>query len=207
MKQGIVFVFMCCFGCASTPRVQQKTVGAIEDGQTAHQMKEALSRYWPLHIGHQWTYELDGHGQASPATRVVEIVAEDKGFFVDASGGRLQVRPDGIFDGHRFLIQTPLQKGHRWKSVVGLHATEIYEIVDTHATVVTPAGQFEDCLHIRGTQKQEGRAPGQVVELEMNWYYAKDVGLIKMRSQAHIKDQALPGLSQTLLRYNLKDAS
>ena len=71
--------------------------------------------FYPLAVGNAWTY------RSSPGeeTRTISIIREEEGFFIDNNTppSRLQTRSTGVYDGDRFLLEEPLEVGHKWLAV------------------------------------------------------------------------------------------
>lgn len=177
-------------GCASTP----KSGG-----------DNAAAAFAPLAVGHSWSYKVTP-GPDEPQT--VKIVSrDDKGYFVDDKGGRMAPRSDGIYDGQRFLLLEPLAVGTKWSAVVpaGPQApvgapgvTEHYEIIATDAVVTVPAGTFNDCIEVQAKQSVTDPTSGKPATLLMQWTWAKNAGLIRVRQSARIDGNKEPVATATM---------
>ena len=76
-----------------------------------------------------------------------------------------------ITEGYHFETNSFRNK----KQLIRLH----YEIISTHTRSETPAGIFEDCLHIRYTEKTESEKNFEFCGIH-DFFYAPDVGLVQM---------------------------
>ena len=181
---AVVALVVVDFGCASTPR----------SGGT-----NAAAAYAPLAVGHSWSYKVTP-GPDEPQT--VKIVSrDDQGYFVDDKGGRMAPRSDGIYDGQRFLLLEPLAIGTKWTAVVApgpqapkdaAGVTERYEITATDVVVTVPAGTFNDCIEVQAKQSVMDPTSGKPATLLMQWTWAKNTGLIRVRQSARIDGNKEP---------------
>ena len=85
------------------------------------------------------------------------------------------------------LLQTPLKKGNFWIS-----EENHYEIVDTEADVKVPAGEFEDCIAVKVTFKDQTSS--------MTYFYKKGIGLV----QSEFRTDAGDLITSKLKRYEFK---
>lgn len=147
--------------------------------------KYRAADYQPLAIGNQWTYA--GKVMGQPVQKTITIVGVRDGYFVDDANGRLRVDSTGLRDDKRYLLQDPIKRGHSWASIVSVASTERYEIVDTGFTVNTPAGSFDDCILVRGTNRIDQRR-----EMLNEWTFAPGVGIVRMATMVRDGDKELP---------------
>lgn len=135
-------------GCATgTSNSQPQAAPAAYSRQVA--------QFYPLAIGHKWTYKGSIIGIATE--RTVQITGQQDGFYLDNSGGALKIDNYGLIDNNgRYLLRGPLSKGTTWMSVPTVSAVERYEIIGEGATVTTPAGTFHACLVVKSTSKLSG---------------------------------------------------
>ena len=142
--------------------------------------------FYPLAVGNQWTYR----STPGDETRTITIVREEDGFFIDSNTppARLQTRSTGVYDGDRFLLEEPLEVGHKWLAVPSASEVERYEIVATGLELSTPAGFFKDCLRVRAETKQRGPG-GKPVTVVVLWTYAPFVGLIRIEQRLEIEGE------------------
>lgn len=161
--------------------------------------------YLPLKVGNAWTYEITSPGSPEPITERIEILHQDsEGFFVDSKGVRFRSRGDGIFDGHRFLLQPPLQVGHKWLAVPSPTEVERYEIIGMRERIAVKAGSFDNCVRVRGTQETKMH-DGTPATLTTEWTWAKDVGLIRMEQSVTIgSTPAVKGIALNLVSFEEK---
>lgn len=80
-----------------------------------------------------------------------------------------------ITEGYHFETNSFRDK----KRLVRLH----YEIISTQTRTETPAGIFEDCLHIRYTEKTESEKNFEFCGVH-DFFYAPNVGLVQMHFKA-----------------------
>ncbi|HEY3448986.1 MAG TPA: hypothetical protein VGK67_21675 [Myxococcales bacterium] len=129
--------------------------------------------YHPLAVGAAWTYAGKVGGQAVEKT--ITITGKKDGYFADDAGGLLKVDAEGLRDEKRYLLKNPLETGKSWTSIVSVSSTEHYEIVDTGFTINTAAGQFNDCILVRGTNRIDAQK-----SLRNEWTFAPKVGMVRI---------------------------
>src|SRR5262249_49775144 len=133
---------------------------------------------------------------------VVNVVGEKDGYFiqqVDKQQVSLRHTNEGLRDPQRFLIMNPLKAGTAWKSVVSASAVEHYKIVSVGEKCDCPAGQFDDCLVVESSLRRDA-----TMSLLIRWTWAKDVGLVKMESEAELEGKGrIPAVRQNLVKYAL----
>ena len=132
-------------------------------------------RWVPLAVGNSWTYELSGGGEGA-RRETIKIVGRDGAWFLDDHRGRLRYESDGVRDGDRYLLRTPVTAGAEWKSVEQL-VVQKFEVVATDASVVTQAGTFTGCAVVRNEQPLAKN--GKFVT---EWTYAPKVGMVQLRT-------------------------
>lgn len=154
-------------GCAHAPPPPAAAPAAVEPLRARD--------FYPLRVGSQWTYEL----VAGPKVerRSVRILSEEQGYFVDDQKGALRLDARGLRDRDRYLLEEPIEAGHRWTSVLSVTATERYEILEAGRPCSAPAGTFARCVVVRGTLRQDAR-----IQLVNEWTYAEGVGLVGLKS-------------------------
>lgn len=162
--------------------------------------------YFPLTLGSSWEYQGEGNEFAA-FTRTVDFVRGNRAqvreqnpgadsAFVFETGQEAITR---VFSQPEFtqynsfldqpdndstvVLKAPLQRGTSWEA-----SGIVREIIDTRATVITPAGRFENCLKVHISFQ----------EADVFEYYKKNVGLVK---REFIAGQVR--ISSTLLRYNV----
>jgi hypothetical protein len=136
--------------------------------------------YYPLAVGNAWTYKITPAPPDNSSGRVEIVSADDEGFFVDNRGNRLMGRTDGVFDGHRFLLQEPLEMGHKWKAIPSPSVVEDYEIIGIGVRVSVPAGTYENCVKVKGQIEIPDSTVSASRTLQTVWTYAPGVGLVHM---------------------------
>lgn len=150
--------------------------------------KATLAEYFPLQVGSSWQYEGIGNEFASYTSKVTHQ-KDSKGQIVLSSGtvtaNRYEITENSIlhtYQQHEFyedasildnasnidgvILKLPLEIGSTWTS-----QGNTCEIIDTKATVETPAGTFQDCIAVKTTYKDSGNHSVH--------YYAKGIGLVK----------------------------
>ncbi|HWI55087.1 MAG TPA: M56 family metallopeptidase, partial [Desulfobacteria bacterium] len=149
----------------------------------------ALQDYFPLKKGNKWVYQGTGNEYAS-FSREVLFTEGNLAQTLEINGGAdvtkilqitgntvteifKQVEPSAPVNllhkkpnEQRILLNSPLSIGTKWND----GNTQI-EIVDTAATVKTPAGTFKSCIKVKSTFPTDSSV--------MYQYYAKGVGLVQ----------------------------
>ncbi|MCB9653857.1 MAG: hypothetical protein H6729_06975 [Deltaproteobacteria bacterium] len=160
----------------------------------------SASDYAPLRVGASWTYAMMFLGQRGEMT--IRMLGERDGYFYDNKGGMFRHTSEGLRDPKRYLIRTPIQPGNHWKSIVSASAVEHYEIVHVGEPCESEAGAFSDCLVIVSSLRKDAN-----VSLRIRWTWARNVGLLKVETEALIKGQGVqPQTKQSLIRYALNGA-
>jgi hypothetical protein len=158
--------------------------GAATSQSPAQQAALKARDFYPLAVGNTWTYR----STPGDETRTIAIVREEEGFFIDNNTppARLQTRSTGVYDGDRFLLEEPLEVGHKWLAVPSASEVERYEIVATGLELSTPAGFFKDCVRVRAETPQRG-PDGKPVTVVVLWTYAPQVGLIRIEQRLEME--------------------
>lgn len=174
------------------------------------QENESLIGFYPLKEGNMWEYEGEGMEYASFIQKVVfsrgnrHQVAIDNGGTVIANV--LEESKDSIVNTYRsgeayngenlldkpsnvniIILQAPLEKGNFWIS-----EENHYEIIDTEADVVVPAGEFDGCIAVRVTFKDQTS--------NMTYYYKQGIGMVQSEFRTNSGDL----ITSKLKRYELK---
>jgi hypothetical protein len=186
-------------GCATAGSSSSSSSSAARGGPFARE-------YIALGVGNAWTYRVQPAPAGHDTDTVTLVSQDDRGFFVDNHGGKLQVRSDGIFDGTRFLLEDPLDEGHAWIAIPSAQVVEHYKITHVGQSVVVPAGTFEDCVEVQAEQETQNPATGQRARLTVTWTYAKGVGLVRIVQTVQVGG----GTAKTMATMDLvkfKDAS
>lgn len=192
-------------GLAVVAALTATLAGACATTDDAANNGPSPADYLPLAVGNAWTYEISSPGSPEPITERIEILhQDDEGFYVDSKGVRFRARGDGIFDGHRFLLEKPLQVGHKWLAVPSPTEVERYEIVGMRERIAVKAGSFDNCVRVRGTQETKMH-DGTPATLTTEWTWAKDVGLIRMEQSVTIgSTPAVQGIALNLVSFEEK---
>ncbi|MEW5852859.1 MAG: hypothetical protein AB2A00_29010 [Myxococcota bacterium] len=145
------------------------TAGACAGGKSTSRRAATSERlsslYFPLKVGDRWVYEDAFLGRKQ--TYQVAIAREEApGRYVAqmlpmVSDGkrykpleaRFEVRPRGIFDGTRYLLEEPMEVGHKWMAIHDVKTAERFELISLDAQADVPAGRFTGCAQTRSTIK------------------------------------------------------
>lgn len=139
------------------------------DGRAAGAQERATT-YYPLKVGHRWHYREFAMGKSERfwQTSVVEQPATDVFVLeiqqVDNVGNkvgpaarqRLEVKPRGIFDGIRYVLEEPVKKGHAWMAITDIRTAEKFEVVSQGETVRSPAGEIPGCVRVANVIREPG---------------------------------------------------
>lgn len=156
-----------------------------------------VASFFPLAVGNSWTYETRFGDRVE--TNAVSIVSAVGDVFTDSRGNHFTIDAQGLRDERRYLLKAPLSKGTTWKSIPTVGKTERYEIVSTAAIVTVPAGKFENVVLVRGWTRLD---PG--TEIEVEWAYAPDVGLVRIASATLVGRQRATQGTTELVRYEIR---
>jgi hypothetical protein len=143
-----------------------------------------VSTFYPLAVGNRWVY-VDSSG-----TEHEDILADHIGEYFynpktrlgtsrDREGIRQAVFYKGVARSTWYLVKVPLTIGAIWSS-----DDLLYEITDTHKTVLVRAGTFRDCLEVRVRYKREfvtNREKG-TTEAVITITFAPGVGPVEWRT-------------------------
>lgn len=179
-------------GCASTPKAEPAVETAAADD--AHLTPPA--HYYPLEVGNRWSYRIVG---SSGGLQTVELVGRQQDAFVDQSGGQLTVDEEGVHDGARYLLKSPVRTGTQWRNVISATATEHYRIVSALAPCEVPAGRFEDCAVVEARQRVDDG-----VTLANTMTFARGVGLVRVQVTAHTARGEIPQSELVLEDYDVQ---
>jgi len=172
--------------------------------------EESLIGFYPLKEGNMWEYEGEGMEYASFIQKVIfssgnrhqvtidnggtviaNVLEESKDSIVNTyrsgeefSGGNLLDKPSNI---NIIMLQTPLEKGNFWIS-----EENHYEIINTEADVVVPAGEFKGCIAVKVTFKDQTS--------NMIYYYKQGIGMVQSEFRTDTGDL----VTSKLKRYELK---
>ncbi|WP_248356570.1 hypothetical protein [Anaeromyxobacter oryzae] len=162
----------------------------------------APADYFPLAVGHAWTY-VDESPALPPGsrgeTRTVRILERTAdGYFRDNERGELRADRDCVHDRLRRLLCAPLEKGAAWSSVVSVSSTERFEIAGVGETVATPAGTFDGCVRVRAHNRASAETD-HVLEIT----YAPGVGPVRIETFAVVKGEVTPQVRAVLKAYQV----
>jgi hypothetical protein len=182
---------LLALACAG-PAQQARTASA-----PAAVADESLSRYYPLAVGNEWTYELTAGEQRKRET--IKIVGRQGAWFTDDHRGRLRFDAEGLRDEDHYLLRPPLERGKKWSAVANL-VVQRFEVVATDGSEVTPAGTFLHCVTVRNEQP----LPSSRGTFVSEWTYAPGVGMVRMRTSVVAPDgNASPQISLALVEFKL----
>jgi hypothetical protein len=163
--------------------------------------------FFPISKGSTWQYLGEGNEYASFSRKVL-FLEGNRAQFVEDNGGTVsasifKVTEDQIirtfFQGEEYnqtnlldkesndnlaILKTPLKAGTKWETL-----RDVREIVDIDATVVAPAGTFEDCIKV--SIKSENST--------MHEYFKAGIGMVKREFESE-------GMvvTSTLEKYDIK---
>ncbi|ATB32839.1 hypothetical protein [Melittangium boletus] len=178
--------------CASRQQV-------AESAPSSPRGAENLSAYYPLAVGNQWTYRINGR---TDKTVTVEIVKEEGGYFHDNQGGQLSVDTFGVRDLKRYLLRGPLTEGNQWTNVVSVSSTEHYRILQANVPCETAAGGFASCVRVEARNRVDAETT-----LINAITFAEGVGLVRLDlSVERGSGERVPQTSLELASYQLKDS-
>lgn len=211
-------ILSCTFllaGCAGrqeagAPNKPVPAPTAVTPTATPTPQEESLENYFPYKVGNRWEYEGEGMEYASFVQEVVYQSGNRYQVTVDNGGtvmaNVIEFYKDKIVNTYRsgeayenknlldqpsnlniIILQKPLEKGNFWIS-----EENKYEIVDTDADVTVPAGQFDNCIAIKVTFKDQTS--------HMLFYYRKGIGLI----QSEFRSDGGDVITSKLKKYSFK---
>ncbi len=152
--------------------------------------------YYPLAVGNRWVYESNFLGEKTE--RMVQILKEENGFFVDNQGGELGVDAFGIRDRKRYLLKEPVEPGRSWTNVVSVSSIERYKILELGPCEV-PAGRFESCVGVEGRNRVDDQTT-LVNQLTL----ARGVGIVRIETAAEVRGERIPQSQLLLTRFELR---
>ena len=140
--------------------------------------------FFPLAVGNRWVY-VDSTG-----TEHEEILSDHIGEFFynprtrlgtahDPEGVRQAIFYKGVPRSSWFILKVPLRVGAIWTS-----EDLLYEITNTHKTVLVRAGTFPNCIEVRIRHRREfvtNREKG-AVEAVLTITFAPGVGPVEWRT-------------------------
>lgn len=178
MRPPLLCLAFVALGCAHSAGSSPGTGGA------------RASQYYPLAVGHKWTYERAVLGETG--TFEISIDKRDGAAFVDSTGARLSLDAFGVRDDRRYLLKEPIEEGKGWNNTISASTFERYVITSTKATVTVPAGTFDDCVVVESKNRIKDNA---VLVNQMT--FAKGVGMVMIRTHLETDGRKLP---QAVLR-------
>jgi hypothetical protein len=152
--------------------------------------------YYPLAVGNRWVYESNFLGEKTE--RMVQILKEENGFFVDNQGGELGVDAFGIRDRKRYLLKEPVEPGRSWTNVVSVSSIERYKILELGPCEV-PAGRFESCVGVEGRNRVDDQTT-----LVNHLTLARGVGIVRIETAAEVRGERIPQSQLLLTRFELR---
>ncbi len=181
---GGALVALGCGACA-------KRVGA-----DATLTPASLAAYYPLAVGNQWTYLVNGRAD-KPVQ--VEVLKQEDGYFHDSQGGQLKVDTFGIRDQKRYLLRGPIEVGTSWNNVVSVSSTERYQIVQAGVPCESPAGAFQNCVQVEARNRVD-----QNVTVVNTMTFAPGVGIVRLELAAERGGQRVPQTWLELKSYRVQ---
>ena len=170
-----------------------------ESAASSERAPEDLSAYYPLAVGNQWTYRINGRADKSVT---VEIVKEEGGYFQDNQGGQLTVDSFGVRDLKRYLLRGPLTEGTQWTNVVSVSSTERYRILQANVPCDTAARAFGACVRVEARNRVDAETT-----LINDLTFAQGVGLVRMELFVERSGgERMPQTSLELTSYTVRNA-
>jgi hypothetical protein len=152
--------------------------------------------YYPLKLGSSWTYEIQLLGETKAMeVRLLKETAD--GFIEDSTGARLKLDALGVRDPKRYLLQEPVEVGHRWTNVVSVSSVERYEIVAADGPCEAPAGSWASCVVVQSTNRIKD---GELLVNEMT--FARGVGIVRVSTSLESEGRRIPQTSVALIKYS-----
>ena len=179
-----------------------RPVAPAPDAPAAAVRAPGPAEFFPLAIGHVWTYRDESPGlppDRRGATRTVRILERTAdGYFRDGERGELKIEGACLVDRVRRLLCAPIAAGNRWSSVVAPGSTERYEIAAVGEAVDTPAGRCAGCVRVRAHDRAGARVD-HVLEMS----YAPGVGPVRLETFAVVDGKAAPQVRAVLRSYRV----
>lgn len=177
-----------CSACASSQKNESP------------EMVATARDYAPLQIGKSWTYQVSYPGQKGEMT--VTLVGEKDGYLVDDRDAHFKFTQEGLRDKQRYLIRHPLTAGATWQTVVSASAVEHNKILSVAEACDSVSGSYPDCLVVESSIRRDPK-----VTLIIRWTWAKNVGLVKLETEAEIAGQGrVPQVKQSLIRFGTAES-
>ncbi|MEW6661402.1 MAG: hypothetical protein ACOY9Y_04355 [Bacillota bacterium] len=197
LKKGFrVLTLLIVLGCLMVSLgCLRRSPEQARPGQKAPAKEVAVETYLPLKQGNFWDYRGEGNEyaeyddrvlfregnlvqlkRANPGTTLAVIyeVKEDsitKVYTEEEFYEERNILASFKENQREIILKRPFTLGTTW--TVG---ERTYEIIETNATVNTPAGSFKDCIKIRSTFKDSDH---QIFQ-----FYAPEVGMVKSEFRA-----------------------
>ena len=157
-----------------------------------------LSAYYPLAVGNEWTYRINGREDKTVAVRITQ---EQEGYYLDTQGGQLTVDTFGVRDRKRYLLRGPLTDGNQWTNVVSVSSTERYRILQADVPCQTQAGAFASCVRVEASNRVDAETT-----LINALTFARGVGLVRLELSVAKSStgERVPQTSLELASYKLQ---
>lgn len=156
-----------------------------------------VSEYYPLAVGNQWTYRINGRDDKRVT---IQVTREEGGYFHDNRDGQLAVDAYGLRDPKRYLLRGPVREGTTWTNVVSVSSTERYHIARAGGPCEVPAGTFPNCVEVEGRNRVDAKAT--VVN---TMTFAAGVGMVRVQVALETDGQRVPQTSLELVGWKLQD--
>ena len=148
-------------------------------GRDRHVDALSIESLFPLAEGNAWSYDVADlsesgaiEGGALHLVRVESVEGERVELLMNGTTVTYERRPEGLFDvvNDTWVLKQPLAEGTTWPARSGRTAA----IMSTAESVVTPAGEFSGCLHIREVSSDQSA--------QIDNYFCPEIGLTVARS-------------------------
>jgi hypothetical protein len=192
IRMGLAALLVLGPGACANRRSEASSTSAPEAAT------EDLSAYYPLAVGNEWTYRINGR---SDKTVLVRITQQEEGYFLDNQGGRLTVDGFGVRDLKRYLLRGPLTPGNQWTNVVSVSSTERYRILQADVPCQTEAGAFAACVRVEASNRVDAETT-----LINAFTFARGVGLVRVDVSVARKStgERVPQTTLELASYKLQ---
>jgi len=154
----------------------------------------SAAAYYPLAVGNRWTYQRNFLGEQR--VERVEILKEERGYFIDSQGGELTTDALGVRDHHRYLLREPIEVGNSWTNILSVSSVEHYRIVDV-GPCEAPAGKFEACVRVEGRNRID---EGTTLVNELT--FAPGTGIVRLQLHAETQGGRIPLTQLVLVRFD-----
>jgi hypothetical protein len=189
---GLCVAAVLAIGCGTT--------------QEAATRSTRVADYYPLVVGHSWTFIVTPSPPDQPQ-QTVTVVGENNGWFEMSVGPPLAARATSVTDGTMDLLRAPLEVGTEWVIVPSAATVLRNKIVAVDAELKTPAGLFRDCVQVQTEQDIRSRE-GKKGKLIGVWTYAPHIGPVHFVRRVELEgEQPKKDVEYVLVGYKLSESA